>query len=62
MTEQQYQAALRSLEDEVEELRGFRARTTAFIHDLAHDAPTRTALAEHLGLPAPRQENQPHGH
>ncbi|MGY0065156.1 hypothetical protein ACWY4P_53545 (plasmid) [Streptomyces sp. LZ34] len=56
MTEQQYQAVIRSLEDEAQQSRGFRARTVAFIQDPTHDLHTRQALAEHLGLPAPRQE------
>ncbi|WP_030186016.1 hypothetical protein [Streptomyces capuensis] len=61
MTEQQYQAVIRGLEDELQQLRGLRARTAAFINNPAHDHHTRRALAEHLGLPAPRQESPTHG-
>ncbi|MEU1908440.1 hypothetical protein [Streptomyces hygroscopicus] len=62
MTPQQTQAALDAAENELRDLRGLRALAAAFINNPAHDITARRALAEHLGLPAPRQENQPHGH
>ncbi|GHJ34270.1 hypothetical protein TPA0910_87030 [Streptomyces hygroscopicus subsp. sporocinereus] len=61
MTEKQYQAVIRSLEDEAQRLRGLVARLAAWINNPANDPTTCRALAEHVGLPAPRQETQPHG-
>ncbi|GHE34109.1 hypothetical protein [Streptomyces capitiformicae] len=44
---------LRSIENDLQTLRG-RLRTVAeFIHDPAHDFATRHALAQRLGLPVP---------
>jgi hypothetical protein len=62
VTEQQVLVALTAAENELQQLRGLRADIAAFINNPAHDPDTRRALAEHVGLPAPRQENQPHGH
>ncbi|MGW5690290.1 hypothetical protein ACWEWX_04770 [Streptomyces asiaticus] len=62
MTHQHYQATIRSLEDEAQRLRGLIARLAAWINDPGNDPTARRAIAEHVGLPAPRQENQPHGH
>jgi hypothetical protein len=61
VTEQQALAALTAAENELQQLRGLRAQLAAWIHDPAHDPNARRALAEHLGLPAPRTENPTHG-
>ena len=44
---------LRAAEDELARLRAFKALVAAFIHNPPHDPAARTALAQHLGLPAP---------
>lgn len=60
MTPQQTQAALEAAEDELQESRGLRARLAAWINDPAHDITARRALAQHIGFPAPRTENNSH--
>lgn len=49
-------AVTRATEDELARMRHVMARVAAFINNPAHDHHTRTNLAEHLGLPAPRSE------
>lgn len=44
----------RATEDELARMRHVMTRVAAFINNPAHDHATRAALAEHLGLPAPR--------
>ncbi|MFJ1993021.1 hypothetical protein [Streptomyces asiaticus] len=61
MTEQQTQAALAAAEDELAEARGLIAALAAFINNPANNPTFCRALAQHLGLPAPRQENPAHG-
>lgn len=55
----------RATENELAHMRHVMARVATFINDPAHDLTTRTALAEHLGLPAPRttapKETATHG-
>lgn len=50
----------RATEDELARMRRVTARVAEFINNPNHDLGTRTALAEHLGLPAPRT-NAPKG-
>lgn len=50
---------LRVAENELQKLRGLLAETVAFIHDPTHDRDARIALAQHLGLPEPRQPKTP---
>lgn len=45
--------ALQTAEDELQQLRGRMAIVAQFIHDPAHDADARRALAQRLGLPEP---------
>ena len=60
MTPQQYRAALDASENELQRLRPIVAAAAAFINNPAYDITARRALAEQLGLPAPRQENPIH--
>lgn len=55
LTVHQATAALRAAEDELAKLRRRVREVTAFLHDQAHDLPTRQALAQHLDLPVPNQ-------
>lgn len=60
MTPQQTQAALDAAEDELEKARGLIASLAAFINNPTNDPDFCRALAQHLGLPAPRTENPSH--
>ncbi|WP_331732416.1 hypothetical protein [Streptomyces sp. NBC_00989] len=51
--------ALRSAETELARLRGRIRTVTDFIHDEVYDLDARRALAQRLGLPAPRQAPTP---
>ncbi|GHB03834.1 hypothetical protein GCM10010330_67700 [Streptomyces tendae] len=55
LTAHQAAAALHAAEDELAKLRRRVREVAAFLHDQAHDLPTRQALAQHLDLPVPNQ-------
>jgi hypothetical protein len=54
MTHVDYRAALRVAENELQDLRGFKAAVAEFINDSAYDPEARRCLAQFLSLPAPR--------
>ncbi|MFJ2202439.1 hypothetical protein [Streptomyces violaceusniger] len=56
MTPQQTQTALDAAENELAEARGLIAALAAFINNPANNPTFCRALAQHLGLPEPRQE------
>lgn len=49
-------AVTQATEDDLARMRNVMARVATFINNPAHDLNTRTALANHLGLPGPAAE------